>query len=253
VELFEWDAETYASLPLPHVRWGAGVIDQLGLTGGETVLDLGAGTGRDAGRLLELLPSGRVIAVDGSLQMLETLRAAIGSDDRLRVVPADLRLPLELDDKVDAAISVATLHWIPDHDVLFRSVFAALRPGGLFVAEGGGAGNVATFRRAVVAAGGTDEGRFWTFANAEQTRARLESAGFVDVEVRLIADPARLEPGAQLEAFIATVMLGPHLRDLPADQRRPFVHNVAELLPEPVVDYVRLQLRATRPEITPVS
>lgn len=253
MELFEWDAETYASLPLPHVRWGAGVIDQLGLAGTETVLDLGAGTGRDARRLLELLPSGRVIAVDGSVQMLDTLRATIGADDRLRVVHADLRLPLELDERVDAAVSVATLHWIPDHGVLFRSVFDALRPGGRFVAEGGGAGNVATFRSAVVAAGGIDEGRFWNFATAAQTKQRLEQAGFVDVETRLVADPARLEPGASLEAFIATVMLGPHLRDLPADQRRPFVHAVAGLLPEPVVDYVRLQLSATRPDVSPAG
>ena len=37
-----------------------------------------------------------------------------------------------------------------------------------------------------------------------------------------------------------------HLRDLPPAGRRPFVRAVAAGLDEPVVDYVRLQIRATR-------
>jgi trans-aconitate 2-methyltransferase len=247
VELFEWDASTYASLPLPHSRWGAGVIDQLDLAGTETVLDLGAGTGRDAQRLLELLPLGRVVAVDGSRQMLDELRRRIGADARLNVVQADLREPLEVGEPADAAVSVATLHWIPDHDAVFQAVFGALRPGGQFVAEAGGEGNIAVFRQAVAAAGGADEGRFWNFAGVEETRDRLLAAGFVDVDVQLTPDPARLARGEQLEAFIATVMLGPFLRELKPPGRRPFVHAVADHLAEPVVDYVRLQLSARRP------
>jgi trans-aconitate 2-methyltransferase len=246
VELLEWDARSYDSLPLPHQHWGSNAIALLGLAGSETVLDIGAGTGRDAQALLSLLPDGHVIAIDGSLQMLEQLRARIGAEARLRVVHADLRAPLDLGEQVDAALSVATLHWLPDHDVVFASVARALRSGGRFVAEGGGFGNVAVFRQAVTAAGGTDVGRFWNFAGVAETQERLERAGFVEIDVQLVADPARLERGEQLEAFIATVMLGAHLRELPAADRRPFVHAVAELMAEPVVDYVRLQIHAVR-------
>jgi trans-aconitate 2-methyltransferase len=64
--------------------------------------------------------------------------------------------------------------------------------------------------------------------------------------VRLVPDPARLDSPAQFEAFLGTVILGAQLRDLPADQRRRFVTAVASQLPEPVVDYVRLQISATR-------
>jgi trans-aconitate 2-methyltransferase len=42
------------------------------------------------------------------------------------------------------------------------------------------------------------------------------------------------------------VVLGAHLRELPAEDRAPFVRAVAARLAEPVVDYVRLQIRATR-------
>jgi trans-aconitate 2-methyltransferase len=246
VELFEWDARTYDSLPLPHRHWGSNAIARLGLTGSEAVLELGAGTGRDCEHLLSLLPRGQVIAVDGSLQMLEQLQTRIGPAARLRVIQADLREPLDIGQQVDAALSVATLHWLPDHDVVFESVARALRPGGVFVAEGGGKGNVAVFREAVTAAGGEDVGRYWNFADADETRVRLERAGFVDIEVGLVPDPARLERGEQLEAFIATVMLGPHLREMSPSERRPFVYAVTELMPQPVVDYVRLQIRAVR-------
>jgi len=247
MELLEWDAGVYDALPLPHKMWGAKTIERLGLTGSETVLDIGAGTGRDAERLLEALPTGRVIAVDGSRQMLDQLRSRLaGEGDRLRVVQADLREPLELGETADAALSVATLHWLPDHEVVFRSVAAALRPGGRFVAEAGGFGNIARFRRAVAAVGGDTGAQFWNFAGVEETRARLTAAGFNEVDVRLVDDPARLERGEQLETFIATVLLGAQLREMAPADRRPFVHAVAEQLPEPVIDYVRLQLSAVR-------
>jgi len=77
-------------------------------------------------------------------------------------------------------------------------------------------------------------------------RERLAAAGFTGIEVGLAPDPASFESADQLEAFLATVVLGAHLRDLPPSGRRPFVHAVVAGLDEPVVDYVRLQIRATR-------
>lgn len=247
MELLEWNASVYDSLPLPHKRWGAAAIERLRLAGDETVVDLGCGTGRDAQRLLDALPRGRVIAIDGSRQMLEQLETRLaGHGPRLRVVQADLREPLDLDAAADAALSVATLHWLPDHDVVFRNVARVLRPGGRFVAEAGGLGNIAEFRRAVAAVGGDTGDAFWNFADVESTRARLTAAGFDKVEVDLVPDPARLEPGEQLETFIATVLLGAQLRELPMSEQRPLVRAVAARLDEPVIDYVRLQIRAVR-------
>jgi trans-aconitate 2-methyltransferase len=246
-QLLEWDAQTYDSLPLPHERWGAGVIARLDLAGGETVADIGCGTGRDAEQLLSLLPRGRVVAVDGSAQMLAQLRTRLASDlDRIDVVQTDLREPLVLPRSLDAAISVATLHWIPDHQLLFTGLANAMRPGAQLVAEGGGVGNIARVQAVLDELGADDSAGTAQFAGADETRARLETAGFREIDVRVVPDPVRLEPGDQIEAYLATVILGALLRDLPADQRRPFVHSVAQRLPEPVIDYVRLQVRAVR-------
>lgn len=69
----------------------------LDLAGDETVLEAGCGTGRDTARMLERLPNGRVIALDGSARMLERLRLRLaGQMDRIEVVQADLSHPLPL-------------------------------------------------------------------------------------------------------------------------------------------------------------
>lgn len=179
--------------------------------------------------------------------MLSELRRRLANNlDRVTVVQADLRHPLRLDQAVDAAVSVATLHWLPDHAAVFRNVAAVLRPGGQFIAEGGGYGNIVTFRTALREVSGADGAEIWNFAGVQETTQHLREAGFTDVDVRLVPDPARLERGEQLEAFIATVMLGAQLRDMSKENRRPFVHEVAQSLPEPVIDYVRLQISAMR-------
>jgi trans-aconitate 2-methyltransferase len=247
MRLLEWDALTYDALPLPHTRWGSRTIGRLRLAGDEIVMDLGCGTGRDAERLLDALPNGRVIAVDGSEQMLTQLHQRLRDRiDQVTVVHADLRQTLTLEESVDAAVSVATLHWLPDHAAVFQTVAASLRPGGRFVAEAGGAGSVERFRAAVRAVGGDDGGQLWNFAGITETTHRLQRVGFISIEVELVADSAVLERGAQFEAFLATVMLGAQLRELPPHQRQPFVRAVAEQLDEPVIDYVRLQIDAIR-------
>ncbi|MEV5711762.1 class I SAM-dependent methyltransferase [Actinoallomurus sp. NPDC052274] len=241
----EWDATTYDSLPLPHLRWGRRTLERLPLTGAETVLEAGCGTGRDTEALLELLPRGRVIAVDGSARMLDRLRERLADRlDRVDAHRADLTEPLPITG-ADAAFSVATFHWIHDHDALFANIARALRPGAPFVVDCGGHGNVARVRAALAKVTG-EEPRTWNFAGAEETRRRLEAAGFTDVEVALVPDPARLEAGEQFESYLTTVVLGAQLDRLPAAEHRDFVRAVAAELPEPVVDYVRLEFSARR-------
>ncbi len=141
---------------------------------------------------------------------------------------------------------MATLHWLPDHAQLFRTVAGLLKPGGQFAAEGGGQGNIASIVAVLSQLGAGDGTGIWNFANVPETTEKLAAAGFEEIEVNLVPDPARLDPGHQFEAYLATVVLGAHLRELPPPERAPFVRAVAARLAEPVVDYVRLQIRATR-------
>ena len=247
MELLEWDAQTYDSLPLPHKRWGSSAIEKLNLNGDETVIDFGCGTGRDAEVLLDLLPNGRVIAVDGSKQMLDQLHKRLANSmDRVTVLHVDIREGFTLPELADAAMSVATLHWLPNHESVFRTIAGTLRSGARLVVECGGSGNIAIVRKVLLELSGTDEAENWNFANVKETRESLKSAGFTEIEVRLVPDPARLERGEQLEAFLATVVIPQQLRDIAQEDRRSFVHRVATMLPEPEIDYVRLQIEAVR-------
>jgi trans-aconitate 2-methyltransferase len=241
----EWNAAAYDTLPLPHQQWGLRTIDRLDLAGSETVLDAGCGTGRDAEVLLQRLPRGRVIAVDGSVNMLDRLRERLGPNlDRVEVVHADLSRPLPIHGPVDAVVSVAAFHWIADHDRLFQNLAAVLRPGGLMAIDCGGQGNIAAVSAAVDDVLGPHPTP-WNFAGVDETRSRLAAAGFSDLDVRLVPDPARFSAGAQLRDYLRTVVLG-QAEQLPQSDREPFVQAVADRLPEPVVDYVRLQITCRR-------
>jgi trans-aconitate 2-methyltransferase len=250
MELLEWDASTYDSLDLPHKRWGGGVLERLSLKGDETVLELGCGSGRDTERLLAALPHGRVVALDGSLKMLERLRERLGeADGRLEVLHRDLREPFELEGPFDAVMSVATLHWLPDHQHVFDELALVMRAGAQLAIDAGGHGNTTAFLHALGAVREADNARFWNFADIPETLVRLRKAGFQAAAVRLVADDARLQDRTQLEAFVATVMLGAHLREMPDEEHAPFVKSVCDRLDEPVIDYVRLQIEAIRSPI----
>jgi trans-aconitate 2-methyltransferase len=250
-----WDAASYHKVSGPMEAMGAKVVDRLPLEGDEVVLDAGCGTGRVTALLCERLPRGRVIAVDADAAMVAACRATLGEQvdsGRVEVRQADL-LSLDVGEPVDAVLSTATFHWILDHDALFARLFAVLRPGGLLVAQCGGHGNLATVLGAAdeVAAAGPWASRFegWTrpskMATAEETAARLEAAGFVDVRTWL--EPAPQQPDDPAE-YLRTINLGAHLHRLDEPDHAPFVARVVEKLGDPVVvDYVRLNLDARRP------
>jgi trans-aconitate 2-methyltransferase len=212
----------------------------------ERVLDAGCGSGRVTELLAARLPHGRVVALDASAAMVESARARLAPfGDRIEYVVADLGRPLPLAEPVDAILSTATFHWVPDHDALFANLAAVVRPGGMLVAQCGGVGNIASVRRvlATIADGWPGAAHYET---PLATVRRLDSAGFVDIECWLMDEPTRFEPGEPLETFLRTVILGGHLERLPPDERDGFVRAVAEALPEPVIDYVRLNIAARR-------
>jgi len=243
----DWDAGSYHRVSVPHEEWARSVLDRLELGGDETVLDAGCGSGRVTSLLVEQLPAGRVVAVDGSPSMVEKVREMLRPQDEARV--SDL-VELELEDEVDAIFSSAVFHWVLDHDALFGALRGVLCPGGKFAAQCGGAGNIDRLRdvtrevqereRYAEHFDGFEEP--WNYAGAEETEERLARAGFA--EARAWLQPWRIVPPAPAE-FLATVCLGPHVDRLPETLREPFVADILAAEPEPLtLDYVRLNIEA---------
>jgi trans-aconitate 2-methyltransferase len=214
----------------------------------ESVLDAGCGSGRVTAELRKRIPDGRLVAVDGSEQMIAKARESLG--DGVEYVVADLS-ELRIDDPVDLVFSTATFHWISDHDRLFARIRGALRPGGRLIAQCGGRGNVASHARAIVEAAAdprfashfSEMTPMWNFAGPEETEARLADAGFTGARCWL--EPKPVTPADPLR-FTMTVTLGPHLARLPEKDRRPFAEAVLAASGQPLVlDYVRLNIAAT--------
>lgn len=247
----EWDAETYDAVSDPQFEWGMEVLERLELRGDEVAVDAGCGSGRVTEELIERLPQGRVIAVDGSAAMVEKAKERLG--ERADYLVSDL-VELELAEPVDLVFSTATLHWIPDHDALFARLRAALKPGGRLIAQCGGKGNVASHTEVIAAVASdpeyaqhlTQAKGLWNFAGPEETEERLRDAGFADVRCWL--QPKPVQPSRPLE-FISTVTLGPVLDQLPEEKRRPFAEAVLAGSEQPLtLDYIRLNIEAAAPD-----
>lgn len=248
----EWDAQTYDTLPLPHVAWGRRTIERLGLRGDERVLDAGCGTGRDAEELLSRFPEVTLIGVDGSQQMVDAARARFAGRDDLPHVPRferrDLTQPLDPDGEwspVDAVMSVACFHWITDHDALFAQLAAVMRPGARLASDSGGEGNIENVERAIAivnAEGFAPK----AFASPSDTRVKLERNGFEVERVALRPSPVRIDDPDVMERYLATICLGSYLERMEADEGAAFTRAVRDAMPEPVLDYVRLEVDALR-------
>jgi trans-aconitate 2-methyltransferase len=244
----EWDAETYDAISNPQFEWGMEVLGRLALSGEETVLDAGCGSGKVTAELAKRLPRGRLFAVDGSEAMIAKARERLG--EGVSYLVTDLS-ELEVEEPVDLIFSTATFHWILDHERLFRRLHAALRPGGRLVAQCGGQGNVAEHAAVIAAVAAQPEFAsqlegmtgIWNFAAPEETERRLRGAGFA--EARCWLEPKPVTPERPLE-FTSTVTLGPLLARLPEESRRPFAEAILEESPVPLtLDYVRLNIEAT--------
>ena len=245
----EWDPETYSKHGRCVSDLGAPVADLLDPKAGERVLDIGCGDGALTERFRRA--GCQVVAIDTSP---EQAWAALERGLDARIIDAT---ELTFDAEFDAVFSNAVLHWIPDVDAVIARVYSALKPGGRFVAEFGGAGCVASIRESFAAAlgeRGVDGASVdpWYFPTAEAYRARLEAGGFTVDTLQLFPRPTPL-PGDVthwLEVFAQPFLQGVPTGDRPAllqDVRarlEPQLRNADGLW---IVDYVRLRFAATRP------
>lgn len=230
------------------------------------MLDAGCGTGRLTANLLELLPSGRVIAVDLSENMLRQARTHLSSHSasqaggKVHFAGADLaRLPFA--ESIDIVFSTASFHWVLDHKQLFQSIFRVLRKGSWLVAQCGGGPNLERFRARIRALAKAERfrpylGNFkepWFFSDAETAAKNLRAAGFEQVETDIEPALTRFDDSEQFSQFVRTAIVHRHLKLLPSENsRNDFLQTLADQAasdnPTFELDYWRLNLRARKPE-----
>jgi trans-aconitate 2-methyltransferase len=132
-----WNSELYDQAHSFVWKFGADLLPMLDPKPGEHIVDLGCGTGHLTAEIARA--GARVIGIDSSAEMIEQARARYPTLEFRR---ADAR-SFAVDAPVDAVFSNAALHWVTDAEPAVESIARALKPGGRFVAEFGGKGNIA--------------------------------------------------------------------------------------------------------------
>jgi trans-aconitate methyltransferase len=248
-----WDPRTYDTAAAYVSAYGSDLVTLLAPCKGETVLDLGCGTGTLTAKIAQM--GAAVIGLDSSPEMIRLaqeqypqlqFRVGAGQD-------------FALAEPVDAVFSNAALHWMKPPESVIRSVAAALKPGGRFVAELGGKGNVSVAVKALyqamaeVGVKAPEQCNPWFFPSVAEYAGLLEASGF---RVRLMQHYDRPTPLHDCEHGLADwlgLFAGSFLAAVPDSVRRKMVDRVMTLTePELLragtwyVDYVRLAFIAER-------
>jgi len=245
-----WDPETYGRNGAFVHQLAGGVLEWLNSRPGERILDLGCGDGQ---LTLRLAASGaQVTGADLSPEMAAAARAR-GVDAQVANAEA---LPFK-DAVFDAVFSNAALHWVRDQDAMLAEVRRVLRPGGRFVAEMGGHGNIAAIRVAFIAAlarhgqASREDGVNY-YPTPESYTRRLERAGFRVERIALIPRPTPLGEGG-IATWLRTFRKGV-IDSLPVSLQETVIDDTAELLSTALrdedgnwtTDYVRLRFVAVK-------
>jgi len=241
-----WTSEAYRRNAAFVPALGAAVLDLLSPEPGERILDLGCGEGSLTARIASA--GAIVVGVDASEEMAAGARAR-GLD--ARVMNAE---HLQFSEEFDAVFSNAVLHWIRNHDAMLAGVRRALKPGGRFVAECGGHGNLAVIQvaiRSVLAHRGWETNIRRYYATEPEYAARLREHGFAVQQIALIPRPTPLPTGIRgwLETFERST-----LDRIPPEHREGFLQDVEQVLRPEICDrdgnwtahYVRLRFAARK-------
>jgi SAM-dependent methyltransferase len=243
-----WDAQAYARNGAFVHELAGGVLEWLNAQTGEFILDLGCGDGQLSQRVAAT--GAHVLGADASVDMVAAAR-----ERGIKAEQANAEsLPFH-EATFDAVFSNAALHWMRDQDAMLAQVHRVLKPGGRFVAEMGGHGNIAAIRVAFMAVlerhgyGDREDGINY-YPTAEGYTERLKRHGFRVERMAIIPRPTRLAEGG-MEGWLRTFRRGV-LDGLPKDERVAVVKETSELLAAAlrdeagnwVADYVRLRFVA---------
>lgn len=247
-----WDPNLYAAHASFVPALGAPVLGLLTPQPGERILDLGCGDGVLTAQIVAAGAS--VLGVDADKAMVAAAR-----EKGLDAVVGDAR-SLGFAAEFDAVFTNAALHWVGSPQVVTAGVVRALKPGGRYVGEFGGHGNIAAIRtalRAVLKAHGfrVEPQETSYYPTAEGFRAVLETAGLSVETCEIIPRPTPIPSG--MTAWLNTFRGGfIDSAGVPPEKRAQVIEDVRALL-RPILaddagnwvaDYVRIRFAAHLPE-----
>ena len=191
----EWNSTLYQEKHQFVWQYGTDLLALLNPQQGDRILDLGCGTGQLSQKIAE--SGANVVGIDSSAEMIAQARQNYPNLD-FRVADA---ANFSLDMKFDSVFSNATLHWIKSPQAVITSIKNALKPGGLFLAEFGGKGNIESITTTIESI--LKEGNYsqpltahpWYFPSMGKYVLLLEEQGFQVNYATLFERPTPLTDG----------------------------------------------------------
>jgi trans-aconitate methyltransferase len=243
-----WDAQRYQEKHSFVWRYGATLLELLDPRPGERILDLGCGPGQLTAQIAQ--SGAQVTGLDNSPGMLEEARKNFPKLAFVLADAAGFRLP----GSFDAVFSNAVLHWVKDASGAAESIARALGPGGRFVAELGGKGNIASVQAALRAVFGpsADERSPWYYPSIGEYASVLEQHGLEVRQASLFDRPTDLEGPDGMEDWLRTFCQS-YLGELSPDRANEAIRDLAaHLRPTQfrdgvwTLDYRRLRIVAVK-------
>ncbi len=191
----EWDAELYTSKHSFVSNLAIDLLELLSPQTGEKILDLGCGTGYLTYKITT--KGAKVVGIDNAPTMIEEAHRCYPD---IKFLVGD-GINIELKETFDAVFSNAALHWIKESKKVIHNIWRVLKPGGRFVTEFGGKGNIQTIisgiYEALDDAGYSSNKKFnpWYFPSIGEYATLLESEGFLLTFATLLERPTKLEDG----------------------------------------------------------
>ena len=196
-----WNAQLYDGKHGFVSKYGEDLLSTLAAQPGETVLDVGCGTGHLAAKIAE---SGAVVVgIDSSAEMVDKARESYPALLFTQANIATFSQP----ETFDAVFSNATLHWVRDAAGAAQAISSSLKRGGRFVAEFGGAGNIAgiakAVRESIKEATGESRPHGWYFPTVGEYATVLEAHGLEVRAAWLFDRPTPLEGADGMRNWIS--------------------------------------------------
>ncbi len=226
----KWNAELYDQKHAFVSQFGESVLELLDVQPGERILDLGCGTGYLAQQIRNL--GADVVGTDLSPDMIAKAKASYPDVD-FAVADAS---KFSFTEPFDAVFSNAALHWVKDHDAMMKCVYNNLIPGGRFVAEMGGKGNVqqliAATKQVLLKHGYTKqtETTIWRFPSLGEYAQELENHGFRVTYAIHFDRPTPLQDGDEGVAKWIAMFGEQYFEGVPSDTKQLMLKEITEIL-----------------------
>ncbi len=231
MKTYEFDGKKYKTASKHQKEWGNALISQISFIGNETVMDLGCGDGILTEQLSLLVPNGKVLGIDASINMIET--AQVLQKRNLEFTHMDIN-QMHFENAFDLIFSNAALHWVKDHKLLLANTYRALKTHGKIFWSFGGFGNCAHFIDVIKRKVREEKYKKyfidfefpWFMPTKNQYREIISPMGFCTYTIKEINKDRYFSNSSELIQWIDQPSIVPFIKCIPEELKEVFRQEV---------------------------